>query len=248
MPIRLKFWPTVITVPALALLLGLGIWQVERMQGKDALIEEIRIRTAARPIALPSSRRIGLADIVFRPVTVTGQYDFASELFLLDRMRGGKPGLHLITPFIRADDAGIVLVDRGWIPLDRRDPETRASSRAGGDVTITGIVRTPEPHGWLTPANKPAENEWFFIDLPEMSEAAGIWPVSEYYILATAEAPAGESPLSAGSRVSWPVANEWRVTIVNDHLSYAIIIFFLAAGLAIGFAVYHLNLKPDDDD
>lgn len=248
MPIRPRFWPTVFILPALALLLGLGIWQIERMQWKDALIEEIRTRGAAPAVALPNSQRIGLADIIFRPVTVTGRYDFESEFFLLNQVRKGKPGMHLITPLVRADDAGIVLVDRGWIPVERRQPETRAGSRPGGDVTVAGIVRTPEPRDWLTPAGNPADNEWFFMDLAGMSEAAGIWPVPEYYILATAEAPAGETPSPAGNQVSWPVANEWHVTVVNNHLSYAVICLILAAGLAIVFAIFHLGQKPDDDD
>ena len=248
MLIRPRLWPTLFTLPALALLFGLGFWQLERMQWKGALIEEIKTRGAAPAVALPTSRRIGLADIVYRPVTVTGRYDFGSELFLLDQPREGKPGLHLITPLVRSADAGIVLVDRGWIPLDRRDPQTRTGSRIEGDVTIAGIVRTPEPPAWLAPANEPAENNWYFINLPEMSESAGIWPAAEYYILATAEAPAGEAPSAARSRISWPVMNEWRVSFANNHLSYAIVCFFLAAGLAVAYAVYHLGKKPDDDD
>ncbi len=230
MPIRPRFWPTVVSVPALALLLGLGFWQIERMQWQDALIEEIRTRGAAPAVALPNSRRIGLEDLIFRPVTVTGRYDWESEFFLLHKVRKGRPGINLIVPLVRADGAGIVLVDRGWIPLERREPETRAGSQPDGDIAVTGIVLTPEPRNWTIPDNNPAENEWFFIDLPGMAEAAGIWPVPEYYVFATAEAPAGDSPPPNRSRISWPVANEWRIAVANDHLSYAVTFFILAAG------------------
>lgn len=248
MPIRLKFWPTVVTVPALALLLGLGFWQIERMQWRDALIAEIQTRGAAPAIALPSSQRIGLEDLIFRPVTVTGRYDWESELFLLNKVRKGRLGIHLVAPLVRADGAGIVLVDRGWIPLERREPESRAESQPDGDITVTGIVLTPEPRDWTTPDNNPAENQWFFIDLPAMAEAAGIWPAPEYYVFATAEEPAGDSPAPGGSQVSWPVANEWKIAVANDHLSYAVMLFILAAGLVAVYLVYHLSQRPDDDE
>lgn len=247
MPFRPRFWPTVFTLPALALLLGLGLWQLERMQWTAALIEEVRTRGAAPAVALPADQRTRLADVVFRPVKVTGRYDFDSELFLLNQVRAGKPGLRLITPLARTGDGGLILVDRGWVSQERREPESRPGSQPGGDVTIVGIALVPEPPGWRTPANNPAENEWYFMDLMEMSEAVGIWPAAEYYIFATAESPAGDAPSPAGNKVAWPMVNEWKIAISNDHLSYAIVCFFLSAGLVIGWVALHLRRRPDDD-
>lgn len=38
-PFRLNFWMTVCAVPALMILLGLGFWQLERLEWKQGIID-----------------------------------------------------------------------------------------------------------------------------------------------------------------------------------------------------------------
>lgn len=243
---RPTFWPTLITIPALALLLALGGWQVQRLQWKADLIRELEIRGSAAAIPLPLNDRIAAEDLAHRRVTVTGRYMYEAEMHLLNRVRDGVPGIHVVTPLIRADGGGTILVDRGWVPLDW--PGTPYSFYATGAVTleVTGVVRIPEEPGMFTPDNRSAKNEWYYMDLAAMSGAAGVLPFIDYYLYATAERlPEGVEQAGAA-----PDPNEWRVDLPNNHLHYAITWFSLAAVLLVVYVVYHMRLPrlPPDDD
>ncbi len=227
MPIRSETWPTVIVLPALAVLAGLGIWQVDLSLEKTALIEEIATRGAAPAIALSTDSRIPLEDFLYRPIFVTGKFDHGAEFLLAGGRDGGPPGFQIVTPLRRSDGQGVLLVDRGWIPADRRDPERRPGSRPGAEVTVTGIIRPPEPPGWRTPANDPENHQWHFIDLEEMARVARIWPPPDFYLKAT-----------SGWGADWPRPNDRRFVPVNNHLPYAIAAFALAGALLAALVVY----------
>ncbi len=250
LPFKPTFWPTVITLPALAVLVGLGVWQLERLQWKTALIEERQLRASGPAIALPQDSRVLLPDLLYRPVTVTGRYDHLAEMRLLNRVRDGKPGVDLITPLVRSDRGGIILVNRGWVPLDR----TLSVAAPEGEMTVTGIVRAPGTPGWFVPDNRPAENQWYYMDLAAMAEAAGMPPFADYYVYATDESPAEPDPEDPTTEADaafdrrYPAAHEWRVDTRNDHLGYAITWFSLATALLVVYVAYHVTLRRRDDD
>jgi Uncharacterized conserved protein len=68
---RPTFWPTVFTIPAVLLMLGLGVWQLERLQWKTAIIAERTQRTSAAPIPLPGARA-DVAGLEYDRVQVEG--------------------------------------------------------------------------------------------------------------------------------------------------------------------------------
>ena len=184
MQFRPTLWPTLFSIPAFALLLYLGAWQVERLQWKTGLIEELQIRAAAPAIPMPTDSRIKPEDLVFRTVTVTGHYFHEAEMHLLNQVRDGIPGINIFTPLVRSDGGGIILVNRGWAPMDW------SGTTLDGDATgveVTGIVRIPEPPGWLTPGNEPEKNDWYYADLAGMASAAGLLALADYYVYATEE-------------------------------------------------------------
>lgn len=245
MTFRPTFWPTLIALPMLAVLVGLGIWQLERLQWKESLIEELTLRGSGPAIPLPADDSIPVADLMYRPVTVTGQYMHEAEMHLLNRVRKGVPGIHLVTPLVRSDGGPtVLLVDRGWVPLDW--PGTPVSGRE--EVTVTGIVRTPPEPGLFVPDNRPDKNDWYYLDPVAMAQSAGVLPFPDYYIYATAEAPAqpatGAASGSIGSGPDHPLPNEWKVDLPNDHLSYAITWFALAVALIAVYLVYHTSRRP----
>jgi surfeit locus 1 family protein len=232
---RPTLWPTVITVPALAMLVTFGSWQTQRLQWKTELIQELRIRDAGPAISLPTDARIPAEDLEFRRVRVAGQYMYETEMRLLNQVRDGIPGINVFTPLVRADGGGTLLVNRGWAPMDW--PGAPIEEYGGGPigVEVTGIVRIPGPPGWLTPDNEPGNNAWYYIDLAEMGAAGGILPSTDYYIYATGEKNLGDAP------APWlaPDLNEWRVDLRNNHLSYAITWFALAGVLLVIYVIYH---------
>ncbi|QJE72116.1 SURF1 family protein [Aerophototrophica crusticola] len=214
-----------------AILAVLGTWQVQRLQWKSDLIRKIESRTDAPPVPLPAVVE-DPESWDYRPVLVTGRFLHDKELYLGPRTltppRGPKQaGFHVLTPFARDDGSGILLVDRGFVPNDRRDPGTRAEGQVQGTVTIQGIARVPQGRAWMQPENRPAENFWFAYDLPAMAAATGLPGFDPLVMQAgPAENPGG-----------LPVGGQTLVQIKNDHLSYAITWYGLALTLAIFFIV-----------
>ena len=75
------FWPTVFTVPAVLLMLGLGVWQLERLQWKEALIAERTERTTATAIAVPASDA-DVANLEYRHLAGQGEFLHDKEIFV----------------------------------------------------------------------------------------------------------------------------------------------------------------------
>ncbi len=229
---RPTFWPTLFTVPVLAVLIALGIWQLQRLEWKDALIAERQARSGAPPVSLPA----GIDDpeeLAFVRVRVRGAFAHGDEMYLVARPLGGRPGLHVVTSLV-LEDGRALLVDRGWVPEARNDPATRTEGQLPGIVELEGLLRTGGWKGytWLRPENLPAENVWFWVDPTAMAESAGLArPVADVYLDAgPAENPGG-----------LPVGGRTPIELPNDHLGYAVTWFLLALALAVIYVVYHLK-------
>ena len=136
---RPTFWPTVFTIPAVLLMLGLGAWQLERLQWKEELIAERTGHIAAAPIPLPGPTE-DISKLEYRRVAVEGEFLHGKATFLGARSMNGNPGYHVVTPF-RLQGGRVLLADRGWIPLDRKDPRKRGEGEVPGQVRLTALIR-----------------------------------------------------------------------------------------------------------
>jgi surfeit locus 1 family protein len=218
--------PTLFTIPALMVLLGLGTWQVERLQWKQALIAEREARVSAPAIAVPSDSDI--AALEFRRVKVTGHFLHDREMYLAARSLNGNAGFHVVTPFM-AEDGIMVLVDRGWIPLDRKDPATRVEGEVPGTVTIEGLIRQGGVPRWFLPDNSPGKNVWFYVDIAAMAVQSGISTARPFFI----EAGAAKNP------GGYPIGGQSRVELPNNHLQYALTWYSFALTLVVIYLIYH---------
>ena len=225
--IRPQLMPTLFTVPALIALIALGSWQIQRLYWKAELINKLQERSDKAPVALPT----GLENVEafeFRRVVVTGEFLHEHEFYLVNRSLKGKAGLNIVTLLKRADGGEHVLINRGWVPFDQREPTLRPNSQPKGDVTVEGIVRLAKGPGFFTPKNEPHNNTWFFLNPSSMSATAGTPPLQSFYILAANKTDGG-----------LPVGHQWRLDVRNDHLQYAITWFALALGLLTIYLLYH---------
>ena len=127
------------------------------------------------------------ARFLWHRVSASGRFLHDRELVLAARSMNGNPGYHIVTPFEVAGGGPALLIDRGWVPLDRKESAARAEGEVSGDVAVTGILRPAHQPSWLTPENDPLKNFWFWIDLPAMARAASSLPPSP---CASASAPA----------------------------------------------------------
>lgn len=218
------------TAAGIAVLAGLGVWQLQRLEWKTALLDRIAANMAAKPVDLPAD--INLApgkneDWEYRRVCAEGTFRHDRELYLFNTNLAGEGGFHVITPLQRAEGTTI-LINRGWVPPARKGPSTRASGLPEGMARVCGIFRADEAQGAFTPANDPARNIWYFRDSKVMAGALGLSTAYPAFIDADA------APNEGG----YPVGGQTRIDIPNNHLGYAITWFGLALALAGVFSVF----------
>jgi surfeit locus 1 family protein len=233
---RPRLLPSLLTAAMVAVLLGLGVWQLERQAWKQDLIAQLEARTEAPAIGLPEALSDPQA-AQFRRVRVTGRWLHARELHWVARTYRGQPGLHVVTP-LKLSDGRSLLIDRGWVPQELADPARRAEGNPEGPVTVIGYLRFG---GWdgrefLRPENDRSTNQWLYMELPAMAAAAELEdPVTAFYLSAVADQHPGRYPL--GGRT--------EVQLRNDHLEYAITWFTLALAALVIFGLAQWR-KADD--
>jgi surfeit locus 1 family protein len=230
-PFRPRLAPTLFTIPVLLMCVALGVWQLQRLEWKRGLIAERDTAAAASPVPVPRSLAEARA-LEFHPVTDDGVFLHDKEIYLNAIGPRGDAGFHVLTP-LRQADSRIVFVNRGFVPVERRDPATRAAGQSTGPVHINGLLRLApgKRPGWFLPDNRPELNYWFWIDLSAMAAADRLSPaeVAPFYI------DADPTP----NRGGWPQGGATPLDLPNIHLQYAITWFSLAAALVVIYVVYH---------
>jgi len=160
----------------------------------------------------------------FRRVEVTGSFLHDRET-LVDALTERGPGSWVLTPLRTGD--GIILVNRGFVPPERRNAATREAGRAGGTATVVGLLRASEPDGRVLRPNDPAADRWFSRDVAAIARARGLTDVAPFFIDADSAANAG----------GFPVGGLTVVRFRNAHLAYALTWFALAALCIIGLVL-----------
>ncbi len=224
---RPQFWPTVMAIPVFLTLLGLGTWQVFRLAEKEAINAFRSERAAAAPVDL-AGNPADLAPLEFRRLRVRGQFDHAHELYVYGRSQRGNDGYYILTPLMR-EGALPVLVNRGWVPRDRKDPARRVESQPAGPVEVVGYLRRDSRRGWLMPDNDVVSNHWFWFDLPAMSRSAGLPEAVSFYLEADATPNPG----------NFPVGGQTQLQLPSNHLQYAITWYTLAVAFAVIYVLWH---------
>jgi surfeit locus 1 family protein len=226
---RPRLGPTLFTIPVVAVLVALGVWQLQRLEWKSRLIAERATAVAAAPVSPPQTLAEARA-LEFHRVTVEGVFLHDKEILLNAIAAKGDAGFDVLTP-LREAAGRIVFVNRGFVPTDLKNPARRPAGQLAGTMHVSGLLRVPpqEKPGWFIPDNRPDRNAWFWIDLPAMAAADGLSNPAPFYIDADA------APNPGG----WPKGGVTPLALPNDHLQYAITWFSLAAALMVIYVVYH---------
>jgi surfeit locus 1 family protein len=203
--LRRMIFPILMGIVGCAILISLGVWQMQRMAWKTDVLAQIDAMIAADPVSLPAAPTEAADE--YRAVTAAGR--FTGEFVeLLAGQPGTFPGVRIIEAF-QTGDGRRILIDRGFLPDD-----ARAIPRTAGATQITGNLLWPDATDSFTPPPDPATGLWFARDLPAMAAKLQTEPT---LIVAREQTGGGIAPVPVDSSA-----------IPNDHWGYAIQWFGLA--------------------
>ena len=201
----------------IALLIGLGIWQLERRTWKLALIAHTERQLASPPVPAPGPAawpRLGKDD-VYTPVLATGRYRRDADTYVQAVTELGG-GFWVLTPF-DTDRGFALLINRGFVPAGQRGRVAPAPATQ----TVRGLLRLTEPGGGFLRSNDPAADRWYSRDVAAIAAAKRLGPVAPYFVDASEP------------KTGWPRGGLTVVRFRNSHLVYALTWFGLAALVAL---------------
>jgi surfeit locus 1 family protein len=221
----------------MAILLGLGAWQLQRLQWKENLIAQSKSAVNAKPVSL-TDIEAGLEngyDVNLLRVRMTGIYHHDLERYVY-RSNGKKPGFHVVTPFIE-ETGYVVLVDRGWVNEKNRLPKDRQDARKPeGKINITGITRVHATglKMFLPDADR-KKNIWYWYDRNGLAQSypEGLGQSADGQMAITAALFLQVEPGGEPGNGLWPQIPPVEIKLTNNHLQYAITWFALALALLV---------------
>ncbi|XP_026475776.1 SURF1-like protein [Ctenocephalides felis] len=219
---------------------ALGCWQVKRRRWKEDLIADLKARTTLKPIPLPDDISY-LTNMEYHPVIVRGHYVPEKSVLMGPRSlivdgdsskggllsQGGKhsgTGFHVITPFKLLDRDGTIMVNRGWIPANKRkviqNDAEKESSQNNEPVTLIGVVRHTEDRSVFAPRQQ-SGGTLLYRNVPYIAELTG------------STLPVFLDVRESSDQILYdpdkPIPNQTRVTLRNEHTSYIFTWFGLSA-------------------
>ena len=216
---------------AFALLVTLGVWQLNRLAWKRDLLARIEAlnSTPGLPLETALERSHAGEDVEYlRVVADCPGLDQAPYLKLFT-VRERVAGFRAVSVCrVSNGPYGSVLVDRGFVADADAARLPGPTAERAEHRAVVGLLHEASPPTFVTPKNRPAENRWFSRDVETMGQALGARSPAPLFLML-------ESPPAVGFG---PVPAPLPVQISNRHLGYAITWFGLAlalAGVYVGF-------------
>lgn len=231
---------TILVLVAAAVMVRLGIWQLDRLAGKRAYIAASLAEINAEPLSITGDEiDLDAAAMRFRRATASGEYDFAREIVLKSQLFEGQPGYHLLTPLRIEGSERAVLVDRGWVAAESYAPDRLSEFREAVAQAVLGRIEPApaRPAG----AESPVEPvlEWYRVDIPALQQQMP-YELLPFYIALTADA----------AHTGFPRRNPPQIILdEGPHLGYAIQWFLFALVVPIVYAVqvYRMDRRESEN-
>ncbi len=229
---RFAVVPAMATAIGIVILIGLGVWQVQRLHWKEGLLARIAALQSAPPQPLDAVlRRAGNnADIDYQRVTATCPDIETAPYLRLYSVKDGYAGWRIIAACPLSGGAyGAILVDRGFL-------DERLKLKPGQTIgtPVVGILRRGDTRNFMTPADDPGQNLWYGRDIAAMAQALSAARPAPTYLMLEQPSPPPGGPVIA------PLPSD----IPNNHLQYAITWFGLALALAGVYAASLWRKRP----
>jgi surfeit locus 1 family protein len=194
----------------------LGTWQLYRLQWKQDVINQISEGLKSTPIKYSQDIRKN-----YQKVTLVGEYDFKSQIYLYSLNDKGQPGFDVVTPFETTKKEN-VLVNRGWIKKELKNHS---------DINIlsnnvTGMLRQANRKNFFTPDNDINKNIWFSVNLEDVQKITGK-KFNEFIVYLD------------DKNINAPKPKKITVDLPNNHLKYAITWY----SISISILFYYLYFR-----
>jgi surfeit locus 1 family protein len=227
--------PATIAAAVFALLIALGVWQVQRKAWKENLIATLNERVTAPPSLLPAHSQwqsLTPQTDEFRRVRLHVQFDPKSEARVYSGGAGLRedvkaPGYFAFAP-TRLPDGSMIVINRGHVDNASPDATLKPIAVPTGAVEIVGALRWPEAPGWFVAPYSERQDLWFARDHRAMAQRYGWGEVGPFYVEMESPTPAGGVPRPGALTVK----------LRNDHLGYALTWFGLAGVLVVVFGFW----------
>ncbi len=217
------------------LLFSLSIWQLQRLAWKEGLINTITSYQYERAYGGLPEDTTNIEELSFARILLHGEFLHEHEVHLAARYYNSQLGYHILTPF-KLTDERLVLLNRGWVHVDNKDPATRMEGQVEGLQHVVGMIRTDNDRNSFTPDNDVENNIWFWRDVAGIIEATNL-PLYPVTLDILYDIPAGNQP----------IPSDGLIRLRNDHLSYAITWFLIGLSGIIIFATYHYRSRETQE-
>ena len=204
-----KFLFSVFIIFFIFVFIGLGTWQIIRLNWKNNLILEIENSLKNPPVELAQSKKEN-----FLKIKTSGSIDFDKQIYLYNLNDSGKPGFEVINPITIEDEN--FLINRGWIPFEKKGTQ---ELNVFDQKNIIGTLRLQGRKNIFKPDNDLDENYWFILNREDILKFTGK-NFSKYIIY-------------LDGNYQLPRPKKITANISNNHQKYAITWFSLALSILL---------------
>lgn len=175
---------SLITLIAIAILVRLGFWQINRAEEKKAKATFIEQQHQKAILNIYSDNDYLLQDtkLIYQNVQLRGYFDPANQFYLDNKKYQGKPGYEVITPFRLENSKHFLLINRGWVAMGENRSELPSIKTPDGRVNLSGRIMKIAPIVYRPGVNKPTDKSgrvWLYLDTEYFSykSAYSVYPV-----------------------------------------------------------------------
>ena len=204
-----KFLFSVFIIFFILVFIGLGTWQIIRLNWKNNLILEIENSLKNPPVELAQSNKEN-----FLKIKTSGLIDFDKQIYLYNLNESGTPGFEVINPIIIGDEN--YLINRGWIPFEKKGTQ---EINEFDQKNIIGTLKLQGRKNIFKPDNDLDENYWFSLNREDILKFTGK-NFSKYIIY-------------LDGNYQFPKPKKITANISNNHQKYAITWFSLALSILL---------------
>lgn len=228
---------TILVIIAMAVMVRLGKWQLDRLAQRQAFNARVQAQIDAPPVTLQGDtiQRADLTSMEYRKIRLTGKYDNSQEIAIRNQTLNGQWGVDLITPLQIDGSDTYILVNRGWIPGDEYSSGNWSKFDENGQVTVEGIIRYSQDKADFgfrrDPIPKPGDpplKTWNFVNIPGLSQQI------PYHLL-----PVYVQQAPDPGWTGLPIRTQPTLDLSEGpHMSYALQWFSFAIILGVGYPIF----------